>query len=193
MFVWVFCAFILMDFEKVLTFLLKNFEKHRIRYALMGGFALHAAGYTRATQDIDVLILKADMPKIKNLLISLGYDVVHESEDVVNFKGALTELGQVDFLLARRSYTKNMLKRAQECEILQGKFKVRVVTPEDVIGLKVQASTNDPTRHLRDLADIEELLKRHVDKLDLRLLREYFSLFNREDELDKLLGKIKNA
>ena len=182
-----------MDFEKVLTFLLKHFEKYEIRYALMGGFALHAAGYSRTTEDIDILILKEDMPKIKKLLISLGYDVAQESEDVINFKGALHELGQIDFLLAHRRYTKNMLKRAQECAILKNKFKVKVLVPEDIIGLKVQATANDPNRYSRDLVDIEELLRLHQDRLDMSLLREYFSLFNREKELNELLEKIKNA
>ena len=182
-----------MDFEKVLTFLLENFKKYGIRYALMGGFALHAAGYSRATRDIDILILKEDMPKAKKLLLAIGYEILHESEDVVNLRGGLKELGQIDFLLAHRSYTKNMLKRARECDILQGQFKVKVVTPEDIIGLKIQSSANDPGRSARDWADIEELLKRHADKLDLKLLREYFSLFNRQDELDELLGKINNA
>jgi hypothetical protein len=182
-----------MNFEKVLTFLLENFKKYGIRYALMGGFALHAAGYSRATQDIDILILKEDMPKAKKLLLSIGYELLHESEDVINLKGAFKELGQIDFLLAQRSYTRNMLKRAKECDILNGQFKVKVITPEDIIGLKVQASVNDPGRSARDRADIEEILKRHADKLDLKLLREYFSLFNRQDELDELLGKIKNA
>ncbi|MBI5024458.1 MAG: nucleotidyltransferase family protein [Candidatus Omnitrophica bacterium] len=100
-----------MDFAKVLTFLLENFKKHGVRYALMGGFALHAAGYSRAARDIDILILKEDMPKVRKLLLSIGYEVLHESEDIVNFKGALKELGQIDFLLAHRSYTKNMCYR----------------------------------------------------------------------------------
>ncbi len=182
-----------MNFEKVLTFLLENFTKYNIRYALMGGFALHAAGYSRATRDIDVLILKEDMPKVKKFLLSIGYDVAHESEDVINFTGAMTELGQIDFLLAHRCYTKKMLQRARECDILHRQFKVKVITPEDVIGLKIQSSTNDPGRHSRDLADIEEILKRHVDTLDLELLREYFSLFEREHELNELLQRIKNA
>ncbi len=88
---------------------------------------------------------------------------------------------------------KNMLKRAQECDILQGQFKVKVITPEDTIGLKIQASANDPSRSARDMADIEELLKRHADKLDRKLLREYFTLFNRQNELDQLYGKIEDA
>lgn len=182
-----------MNFEKVFAFLLENFEKHGIRYALMGGFALHAAGYTRATQDIDILILKDDMPEIKQLLLSLGYELIHESADVSNFRGMLKELGQIDFLHAHRQYTKNMLKRAQECAILNSKFKVKVLIPEDIIGLKIQASSNDPHRYTRDVADIEKLCRLHKDQLDIKLLREYFSLFGREKELDELLMRIENA
>ena len=181
-----------MDFEKVLTFLLANFEKYEIRYALIGGFAMHAAGYSRATQDIDILILKEDLPKIKKLLASLGYTVIHESADVLNFQGGLQELGRIDVLLAHRHYTKNMLKRARDYDILNRKFKVKVIAPEDIIGLKVQASSNDPDRHSRDMADIEELLKRNRT-LDTTLLREYFSLFDREAEFNQLLEKTKHA
>ena len=182
-----------MDFEKIFTFLLKNFKKYNIQYALMGGFALHAAGYTRATQDIDILIRKEDMPKVKKLLLSLGYEVLHESEDVVNLRGMIKELGQIDFVLAHRQYAQNMLKRAQEYGILNNKFKLKVLVPEDIIGLKVQAMANDPGRQSRDWADIEKLAALHKDKLDQKLLREYFSLFGREKEWDKLLEKHKNA
>ncbi len=182
-----------MNFEKIFPFLLENFRKHEIRYALMGGFALHAAGYTRATQDIDILILKEDMPKIKQLLLSLGYELIHESREVSNFKGILKELGQIDFLHAHRQYTKNMLKRAQECAILNNTFKIKVLIPEDIIGLKIQASSNDPSRHTRDLADIEKLITLNKDRLDIKLLKEYFSLFGREKELDDLLERTRNA
>ncbi|OGX06407.1 MAG: hypothetical protein A2Z88_07045 [Omnitrophica WOR_2 bacterium GWA2_47_8] len=182
-----------MNFEKVFAFLLENFEKHNIRYALMGGFALHAAGYTRATQDIDVLILKEDMPKIKKFLLSIGYELMHESEDISNFRGPLKDLGQIDFLHAHRQYTKNMLKRAKECAILNDKFTVKVLVPEDIIGLKVQASSNDTNRHTQDLADIEKLLTLHKDQLNIKLLKEYFALFGREKELEEILKRIKHA
>lgn len=182
-----------MNFEKVFTFLLENFEKYGVRYALMGGFALQAAGYSRATDDIDILILKKDMPKARKLLLSLGYKLAHESEDVSNFHGMLAELGQIDILHAHRRYTENMLKRAQNCAILNEKFEVKVLMPEDIIGLKIQASANDSARQSRDWADIEMLVRLHRDRLDFKLLREYFKLFEQEDKLDQLIEKTKNA
>jgi hypothetical protein len=63
---------------------------------------------------------------------------------------------------------------------------VRVVEAEDLIGLKVQSSSNDPSRRHRDLADVERLLR--TAELDLGRVREYFRLFDREKELDALLA-----
>ena len=157
----------------------------------MGGLALHAAGYSRATQDIDVLILKEDMPKIKRLLENLGYELIHESEDVSNFKGLLQELGQIDFLHAHRRYTKNMLKRAQKCAILNGTFQVNVLIPEDIIGLKLQAIENDNSRKAQDIADIEWIIKKHRQSLDVKLLTEYFKLFGKSEQLKELLNNAK--
>lgn len=182
-----------MDFEHVLSFLLEHFKTHNIRYALMGGLALHASGYSRATLDIDILIHKEDMPKIKELLLNLGYELIHESEDISNFRGLLQELGQIDFLHAHRTYAQNMLKRAKEYAILKDRFKVKVLVPEDIIGLKIQSSVNDPKREAHDWADIEQLLLRHHKELDVKLLREYFALFDLEHKLDHLLEKINHA
>ena len=86
-----------------------------------------------------------------------------------------------------------MLKRAKEYAILENKFRMKVLIPEDIIGLKVQATANDPKRSSRDIADIEELLRINNGHLDMNLLREYFSLFGQEHVLNELLGKIENA
>ena len=182
-----------MDLISVFQILIENFQKHNIRFALMGGFAMHAAGYSRTTQDIDMLVLKEDMPKVKEIMSSLGYELIFESEDVSNFRSRLKELGRVDFLHAHREYAKNMLKRAKKCGILNDKFSVSVLAPEDLIGLKVQSSSNDPERYHRDMADIEFLIRHNPKTLNLELIREYFSLFSRGKELDDILARIPNA
>jgi len=181
------------NFEAVLRWLIENFNKYEIRFALMGGFAMHAAGYMRSTQDLDLLVFKEDMPKVKQIMGSFGYELIHESEDVSNFVGKLKELGRVDFLHAHRTYAKNMLQRAKECGILNNTFQVKVLQPEDLIGLKVQSSSNDPARYHQDLADIEVLIWVNLGTLNMNLVKEYFSLFHREEELSNILAKIKNA
>lgn len=182
-----------MDFENIFKFLLENFKKDNIHYALIGGLALAASGYARATQDIDFLIDKKDLPKIKQMLAFFQYDLIHESEDVANFLGKIKIMGRIDFLLAHRRYAKAMLIRAKDKKVFGGKFNVKVVTPEDLIGLKVQSSVNDPDRYHQDMADIEELIRANYDQLNMDLVNEYFEIFKKTDELKQLLERINNA
>ena len=182
-----------MDFEAVFKVLIEQFKKYDIPFALMGGFALHAAGYSRATQDIDCLIDQKDAPKVKVIFASLGYEILHESEDILNFGSRLKELGKIDFLLAHRKYAKKMLERAKEQNLFDKTLKVKVILPEDIIGLKVQASSNDSSRFSQDMADIEALMRLNKNSLDLELIRGYFELFDRRQEFEQILKRIQNV
>ncbi len=179
-----------MDFEYVFNFLIDKFQKEKIDFAIIGGFALQAHGITRTTQDIDFLILVHDREKVKELMENGGFKLLYESNDVLNYIGKDLKLGRVDFLLAQRKYTIGMLSRAVEKEILTGKFNVKFIKIEDQIGLKVQSSSNDPSRYYQDMADIEMLIKNNISRLDLSIIREYFKIFDKEYELDKIVGKI---
>jgi hypothetical protein len=77
-----------------------------------------------------------------------------------------------------------MLARAALHTILGA--QVRVADASDLIGLKVQSSSNDPSRRYLDLADIDRLLRSAT--VDLARVRDYFRLFDREKELDALLS-----
>lgn len=182
-----------MNFETVLKILIEKFEKGRLRFALIGGFALHTCGFMRASDDVDFLAAGDDSVKIKNILQGLGYEVIHESPDVATFVSRLSELGRVDCLYAHRKYTLAMLDRATKKEIFGGRVMVKVVTPEDLIGLKVQSSTNDSSRYFKDMADIEEVLKANKGTLNLDLIKEYFELFNRKDDLNDLMKRVSDA
>lgn len=57
-----------MDFVSVFRKLLQDFKNQGIDCALIGGFALQAAGITRTTGDIDMLIAAADKVKVKTIL-----------------------------------------------------------------------------------------------------------------------------
>ena len=182
-----------MDFVLVFKFLIENFNRQNIDFAIIGGFALHFGGIARTTRDIDLLVLSESSNKIKDIMLKNGYKLLHESEDVLNFYSENLQLGRVDFLLAHRKYAIAMLKSAQEKDILEGKSKVRVLKIEDQIGLKVQSSSNDPQRLHQDMADIELLIKNNYPKLDLNVIREYFELFGRIEELEGILKGMKNV
>jgi len=176
-----------MDYKLVFEQLLKIFHEKHVRYALIGGFALGVQGVSRATTDIDFLVHLNDMPKIHMILCKLGYERLYQSENVSQYKSPLKILGAVDFLHAFREISINMLQRAQEKKIFDETIALKVVTVEDLIGLKVQAMENDKSRKSSELADIESLLAKHRQSVDWDLLNSFFSLFR----LDELFGQLK--
>ena len=85
-----------------------------------------------------------------------------------------------------------MLKRAKPYNI-EKNINIPSIVPEDIIGLKLQAMTNDSSRFTRDLADIEWIMGHYWGKLNMDLIEEYFKIFSFQDELSKIIAKGKNA
>ncbi len=180
-----------MNFPKVLKTLQEEFEKNHIDFALLGGLAIHALGISRTTRDIDCLVLLSDSKKVDELMKRLGYEALQMTEDIANYVSKDWEMGRVDILFAHRKYAVAMLQRAQTIALFGG--TVKSLTPEDIIGLKIQSSTNDPDRTHKDLADVETLLKTYAKILNWDLVREYFQIFGREGEFKELQKRFQNA
>lgn len=180
-----------MDFERVLRDLVSDFTQREVRYALIGGFALGALGVPRATMDLDFLVDRDALPAVDRIMERRRYHLRYRSENVSQFVSELAPLGQVDLLHAFREVSTAMLERAREVSVFAGRFGVRTLCPEDIVGLKVQALANDPGRERRDLADIESLAERFSAELDWGRIREYFALFDRlalYDEIQEAHG-----
>lgn len=174
-----------MDLRSVLIEIHTALREARIDHALIGGLALAPYGIGRATVDLDLLASGERSDDVDRIVRGRGYECLYRSEDVANYASPVPARGRIDFLFARRVHGTAMLERATPREVL-GRT-IRVVDAADLIGLKVQASSNDPSRRHRDLADIERLLG--VEGVDLERVREYFRLFDREKELDALLAQ----
>ena len=81
-----------------------------------------------------------------------------------------------------------MLERAERLR-LDATLEVPVVHIEDLIGLKVQAITNDPSRTVGDWNDIRQLLEAAGTQrvtVDWELLEDYLQLFNLGAKLSEL-------
>lgn len=183
-----------MDFKTVLGFIIKGFNEKDVRYALIGGFALGALGVSRATVDLDFLVHRDDLPKIDKIMKEHEYNCVYKSENVSQYISAVKIFGEVDFLHAFRDISTEMLKRAIEKDIFEGNLKIKVLRPEDIIGLKLQAIANDKTRTMREFIDIEALMDNYRINLDWQLIEEYFSIFEQKEkfkELKEMYGNVK--
>lgn len=175
-----------MDFELVLKTLISEFLRLEIRCAAIGGFALGILGAPRQTMDLDFLVHRDDLEKLDRSLTALGYAQVFQSENVSQYRHPDAAWGSVDFVHAFRKISLAMLDRAKDYPALGGKLKLKTAQPEDVIGLKVQAMSNDPERRAQEQNDIERLMGQYGNRLDWDRIQEFYDVFGLTQEAKKL-------
>ena len=158
----------------------------RSGYALIGRFAVGLWGVARGTVALDFLVDRDALPRLDPIMAQCGFSLVYRSENVSQFS---SPAGGVDFLHAFRRHSRTMLGRAVERSLFAGTMTIKVLRPEDLIGLKVQALANDPGRMPFDRYDIEELMRLHGATLDWTLVEDYFILFERGELFQELRGK----
>lgn len=177
-----------MNFKTVLENVLSAFQAEGVRYALIGGYAVGLWGVARGTVAVDFLVLRDDLDKLDRIMAGLGYELHHRSENVSQYISEKATFGEIDFLHAFRTHARQMIERAVEKTIFQGKLRVSVLLPEDLIGLKIQAIANNESRESLDMYDVEELMRLHASRMDWKLLEEYFTIFAMQDLFARLKG-----
>ena len=143
--------------------------------------------------DLDFLVHRSDLDKLHEILSNLGYRRVHASENVSQYHHRDHLWGSVDFIHAFREVSLAMLARTKRYPAFGAKLKIPTLEPEDVIGLKVQAMSNDPERRAQEVNDIERLAARHGAKLDWERISEFYRVFDREDEAKELKRRFGNV
>ncbi len=152
-----------------------------VSFALIGGVAVNAHGFLRATHDLDILVLAEDENAVHVAVSALGYETLDRRPDISSY---VCPPSRLDVLHARRPITRDLLARAAPVNFRD--IQVRVISVEGLIGLKIQAFNDDP-RRIRDLDDMIQLLKINRDGLNLDEVRAYFRLFDRETLLNDIL------
>lgn len=64
-------------FKEHFKILTEFFDREHLDYAVIGAFALHAYGYTRATTDVDFITRVECQDKIVQYLESLGFETLN--------------------------------------------------------------------------------------------------------------------
>lgn len=178
-----------MNFEKVIELVVGDFKKEKVNYAFMGGFAMGALGVVRATLDLDFLIDRKDTPKVEKIMQKYSYQCVYKTENIAQYVSDLKIFGEIDYLFAFRKTALSMLENSTETAVLDRKIKVKVLRSEDIIGLKLQALVNDPSREKKEYSDIERILEHFKKKMNWSRVKSYFGLLGREKEYKALRGK----
>jgi len=158
------------------TYLISLFNKSKVDYALIGGLSLAYWGIGRNTIDIDFLVSSQDILIVKKTIEDMGYSLIYGSEEVIQFQFSDNSRPPIDILIAHRKYSNNMLLRSDLKYV--DDLEVKVLIPEDIIGLKLQAYCNDSSREVQDKADIENLIRNNLDNIDWEKIEDYYDIFD---------------
>ena len=159
-------------------------NRGQIPFALIGGLAVGALGIQRFTNDIDLLVDGSLRSDIKRIFLANGYSVHSENNEFLQLHG---EMSPVDIMFANRTISQDMLRSAQP---IPGREFIKCVTPEAIIGLKIQSYATNVKRTLREKADIQALIERFDINWDqVKLYADSFDKWADIVEIRKLAGK----
>ncbi len=172
------------ELNRTLARLVENLEQHGIDYMVVGAIALIAHGYRRFTEDIDLVMTSEALDTFHRELIGLGY--------VPQFPGARKKIRStvdgvsIDVIMSGEYPGDGKPKpvaipRPEEASTeIEG---VRVVTLAKLVELKLASGMTAPHR-LRDLADVQELIKvrglgaEFADQIDPYVRSKYLELWD---------------
>lgn len=179
-----------MDLTSSVARVVSRLDAAGVGYALIGGLAMALRGVQRATFDADFLLLLADLERADAVLREDGYVRVFHSPNVSHYEKSGATLARIGILHAFRVPSLGMLRRADRLTLTSG-CSLPVARIEDLIGLKIQASVNNPARALGDWADIHRLVLHAGEQgiaLDWELVGDYLEIFKMAGKLPELKG-----
>lgn len=173
------------DFERVLRILAGFFDANGAPWGVIGGLAMAAHGSPRTTLDVDIVADGDFQDPLIDYLESLGFTTLHRSSGYSNHLHEDTDLGRIDVVYVRGGTSRQIFGGTELHPGPEG-LEIPVPRPEHLAAMKAFAIRNDPSRTLRDLADIRVLLaSKGVDRAEVGRYFERYgleALFERLDE-----------
>lgn len=152
--------------QDALRKIIKRLDEMQVPYAIAGGMALFHHGVRRFTEDVDILVTREALKAIHAALDGLGY--VPPFQGSKNLRDA--ELGvKIEFIVTGDFPGDGKPKPVafpDPSDVATELGGVRCIDLKTLVTLKIASGMTNPAR-LKDLADVQELIKR------LRLQREF--------------------
>jgi len=166
--------------------------RHAVPYAIIGGVAVQVWGEPRLTIDLDITVLTP--PEGTGAFVQLLLQrFASRVPDPVGFarrtRVVLIQASNgcnVDISLGVPGYEEEVIRRAVDCEVAPGKT-VRLCSAEDLIVHKAVAGRP------QDLIDIEGVIYRQGDRLDVKYIRRWLREFADVLEMPEILERFERA
>ena len=157
-----------------------------IPFAVVGALALHTYGYSRATNDVDLLVGSEAQDQLIAFLEQRGFETLHRSDGYSNHLHADPALGRLDVIYVDEDTRRKIFAEARSAALAG--MSVVVPKPEHLAAMKIHAMKNDPSRAFQEMADIQFLMRLPgVDRDEIRGYFEKSGQLERFHELERSL------
>jgi hypothetical protein len=161
-------------------------DREHVPFAIVGALALHTYGYSRATNDVDLLVGSEVRDRLIAFLEGDGFETLHRSDGFSNHLHPERTRGRLDVIYVDGNTREKLFASARPASIAG--IPVVVPKPEHLVAMKVYAMKNDPSRVFQDMADIQFLMGLPgVDRDEIRGYFEESGQTERYRELEKQL------
>lgn len=139
--------------------------ERRLRFLLIGGFAVNAHGHGRTTGDLDLAVPKADQAAWEALVVSIGHRLGESNDRFLQFESNSPNRLPIDVMLTNEPTFAALWDAAVEVQYDGRSF--RAVSIEHLIAMKLHVLKQAKLhRFLKDFQDVVDLAR--VNHLDLR-------------------------
>ena len=145
-------------------------DREGIPFAIVGALALHTYGYSRATNDVDLLVGRDAQDRLVAFLEKCGFETLHRSDGYSNHLHADPALGRLDVIYVDEDTRGKIFAEARPASLAG--MSVLVPKPEHLAAMKIHAMKNDSSRAFQDMADIQFLMR--LPGVDREQIRAYF-------------------
>jgi hypothetical protein len=171
------------DFKRVLRTLAKFFEANNLEWGVIGGLAMAAHGAARTTLDVDIVVSGEVQGQLIEFLESMGFATLHRSTGYSNHLHDDPDQGRIDVVYVRGNTSQEIFGNTK-AHPGPGGTEIPVPRPEHIAAMKAYSIKNDPSRTLRELADIRTLLD--APGVDRAEVNGYLERYGLEDLIDRL-------
>jgi hypothetical protein len=161
-------------------------DRERIPFAIVGALALHTYGYSRATNDVDLLLGAEAQDRLIKFLEARGFETLYRSGGYSNHLHPDVAMGRLDVVYVDQETWEKISSAARQAAVA-GRT-LAVPKPEHLAAMKVHAMKNDPGRVFQEMADIRFLMG--LPGVDREEIRQYFqgaNLLERFRDLERSL------
>jgi predicted nucleotidyltransferase len=135
-----------------------------IPFIVIGGYAVHAHGYVRMTDDLDLIVPREKRAQWNKVLDNFGMIVKNDAATFLQFDPKDKTGMEVDLMFVSEKVFEQLNQSAVEATV-EG-VKVKVVSLLHLIALKCHSLQNSKAlRRLKDMDDLIQLIL--VNRLDL--------------------------